>query len=229
MQPGETIAPGGEPADKPDDQKSETNSASPEPTNHHTELPIPQPAPEVVQAQEEPTEPEPSTWQYSSEGQPDAQPMPDIPTVSWSASEYIEHEKAATWFLGLGVIAVLLAAIIFLITHDVVTTGAIILAAGLFGVAGARKPRTLDYQLDTVGVHIGSKTYGYNNFKSFSVIEEGALSSVQLLPLKRFMPPISLYYPPDQEDQILGVLGSYLPHEIHSHDPIDRLMRKVRF
>ncbi len=49
------------------------------------------------------------------------------------------------------------------------------------------------------------------------------------MPLKRFMPPITLYYPPDQEDAVINALAAYLPHEDRTHDPVDRLMRKIRF
>jgi len=123
----------------------------------------------------------------------------------------------------------LVVAVVYLITREVFSAIVIVLAASLFGVTAQRKPRTLQYQVDSHGVSIGSKAYQYGLFKSFSVLEEGAFSSIQLMPLKRFMPPISLFYPPEQEEQIVNTLGSYLPHEERTHDPIDRLMRRVRF
>lgn len=114
-------------------------------------------------------------------------------------------------------------------THDFITSGVLILVAALFGITAARKPRTLQFELTGRGVQIGTKFYPYANFKSFTIIQEGAFSSIQLLPLKRFLPTISLYYPPEQVDQITGMLGSFLPHEDRPIDPIDRLMRRVRF
>ena len=149
--------------------------------------------------------------------------------VVWTASEFVDHEKNKVWFVQLAAIAAVAATLIYFITQDKITVAVIIIAAGLFGATAHRKPRTLKYRLDSSGIHIANKFYNYDNFKSFSILEEGALSSIQLLPLKRFMPPISLYYPPESEDQVIMMLGSYLPHEIRRRDPIDSLMPKVRF
>jgi hypothetical protein len=99
----------------------------------------------------------------------------------------------------------------------------------LFGVFAARKPRTLNYALDDAGIHIGQKFYSYGDFKSFSVLDEGGLNAIWLMPLKRFMPSLTIYYAPNDEDKIMRVLSSFLPFEDRDHDMVDRLMRKVRF
>lgn len=170
-----------------------------------------------------------STWQYGDSGTDSQSQSLDMPVVSWSASEYIEHDKQATWFIALGMFAIVCCAIIYLLTQDTVTTGAVGIAIVLFGITASRKPKVLEYKLDNTGIHIGGKLYMYDRFKSFSVIHEGALNSIHLSPLGRIAPPLSLYYPPDQEEQIVNMLANYLPHEERSHDPVDRLMRRIRF
>lgn len=174
---------------------------------------------------------ETTSWQYNAEDSAASteQPHPTYDTVTWTASEFVEHEKAASWFIilfagGAGVVT-----LIYLITKEKTTAAVISMAVILFAVAAQRKPRTLTYEINSSGVTIGPKTYPYAQFKSFAVVEEGAFNSIQLMPLKRFMPPISLYCPPEQEQQVIEALGNYLPHEERRHDPIDRLMRKVRF
>jgi hypothetical protein len=49
------------------------------------------------------------------------------------------------------------------------------------------------------------------------------------MPLKRFMPPLSMYFDPTDEDHIVKVLTSHLPMQDHHHDPIEKLMRMIRF
>jgi hypothetical protein len=49
------------------------------------------------------------------------------------------------------------------------------------------------------------------------------------MPLKRFMPPLSLYMDPADEEKIVDVLADYLPVEQREQDPIDKLMRRLRF
>jgi hypothetical protein len=227
MQPGQTINPG----DSSDNKPQEPVQAPPVETT---------PAPEPIQtvqtpptdttAQNPAAEPQ-QNWQYNASDTPSAnQTVPsDIGSVHWTASEFIDHDKRAGWFIGLAAAAAVACVLVYFVTHDTIATVMIVVAAALFGVTAGRKPNTLDYNLDSSGIKIGSKLYEYNFFKSFSVIEEGALSSIQLTPLARFSPPISLYYPPEQEDQILNTLSNYLPHEERHRDPVDRLMRRIRF
>lgn len=223
MQPGQTI-----------DPKS-GGDLPPEPSE---DLPLPEPKePEQPDDPRQPHEPDaPETnWNYqtppASAGMaPAQQPQePSAGLVQWTASEYIEHEKRASWFIILSVGAFLASALLYIFTQDAITSAVILIAAVLFGVTAARKPRTLQYELSSSGVRIENKYYPYDDFKSFSVIEEGAFNSVQLTPLKRFLPPLSLYYPPESEDKVLNALADYLPHEDRGHDAIDRLMRRVRF
>ncbi len=156
-------------------------------------------------------------------------PEPNANSVTWTASEYIAHQKSASWYFILAVGACAFAIVVYLLTEDVISTGMIAFAAIIFGAFGAKKPRVLTYQLDNRGVTIGDKHYAYGTFKSFGVVEEGPLKSVMLMPLKRFMPAISVYYDPDDEEKIVSTLADYLPHEEHKHDAVDRFLHKVKF
>jgi len=154
----------------------------------------------------------------------------DKDELSWEASEYADNEKAAGWYVVLAVAAVAVGVITYLLTNgDLVTTFAIAIAAVLFGIVAARKPRTLRYVIDGHGVTIGEKSYPYAMFKTFSVNTETTLHSVQLLPLKRFMQPISIYFPPNKEEAVVNILGQYLPYEERGHDAFDRLMNRIGF
>jgi hypothetical protein len=149
--------------------------------------------------------------------------------ISWTASEYVHHAKTGGWYLALAVCAVLVAGLVYLISHDWVSVGVVIAAAAVFGSYGSRQPRQLDYHLDGQGIGIGPKRYRYGEFKSFSVIPEGAFSSITFMPLKRFSPPISIYYAPEDEEKILALLSQYLPFEEPRRDAVDSFMRRIRF
>lgn len=170
-------------------------------------------------------------WQFKADDNAAERPRPTSQpsSVSWTASEFIAHDKASGWYGLLALGGALGAAIIYLLTRDIITTGMIIIVTVLFGVFAARKPRVLDYGLDGSGIHIGQKFYPYGDFKSFSVIDEGSISGIWLMPLRRFMPNLTIYYAPDDEDKILNVLSQYLPFEDRQHDMVDRFLRKVRF
>jgi len=154
---------------------------------------------------------------------------PHAADVSWSASEYVASPKNTSWFAMLAAASIALAVIVYFITSDVVSTGVIIVLAIIVGVFAARQPRVLEYQLNNQGIHMGQRFYSYNSFKSFSTVSEGAFNHVSLLPLKRFMPPLAIHYPPEEEDKIIDMLADYLPYEEHKRDPIENFSRRVRF
>jgi len=149
--------------------------------------------------------------------------------VTWSASEYIANDKNTGWFGMLAMAAVSLAVIVYFITSDFVSVVVILVLAIIVGVFAARQPRVLAYALDVRGVHIGDKFYPYATFKTFSVVTEGAFNHISLLPLKRFMPPLSIHYPPESEDNIVNTLADYLPYEEHKRDLVESFSRRVRF
>lgn len=186
---------------------------------------------------EEGQQPQPpaTTWAFNKDDSVSAAepvPQPQVPTateVSWTASEYVAHQKNLSWFVVLGFGSVAAAAAVWFVTGDKVSTVMIVIVAVMFGIFAARQPKVLTYQVNHSGIRIGEKFYSFADFKSFSIIDEEQISSIMLMPLKRFRPGISMYYPPEEEDKIVEVVANYLPHEERAPDSMDRLMRKVRF
>lgn len=186
------------------------------------------------------------SWQYKPDGgnsnsAPSANPSPAAsggnaktpapPTkssVSWTASEYIDHTHGMSWYMTLIAGTVGIAAIIYLLTKDYFATGVTVVVGIIVAVFASRKPRQITYEISSSGLKIGEKSYAFNQFKSFTIMHEGSLASVNLMPLKRFMPPISAYFEPKDEQHITNALGAYLPYEERKMDGIDRLTRRLR-
>jgi len=181
--------------------------------------------------QQTPTQP---GWQYSPEQETHG-PSADLPAakpvgeVSWTASEFIAHHKNTGWYLRLAGAGFLAVIVVFVITRDFISAFLVALAIIFLGSLAGRKPRSLQYQVDGAGIHIGQRSYPYHDFKSFSVIDEGGISSIDLMPLKRFMPSLSVYYEPQDEERIIAVLTTQLPFEEGKKDAFDRFMHRIRF
>lgn len=151
------------------------------------------------------------------------------PSITWTASEFIEHEKSASWYMQFGLASGLGIVIIYLITRDLFSVAVLVLFAAAFMVFAARKPKVLQYSLSNNVMQVGKRGFKLDTFKSFAVVDEGAIHSISLLPLKRFMPALTVYYAPDDEEKIVQFLGNFLPQEDHKQDSIDRFMHKIRF
>jgi hypothetical protein len=83
--------------------------------------------------------------------------------------------------------------------------------------------------LSNRGLQIGTKLYGLQDFRSFAVTEESMSFSIVFMPLKRFMPPLTIYVTPDLENKVLSYLSQILPFEQHRQDAVDNLLKRIRF
>ena len=172
-----------------------------------------------------------ASWQFQAEGPVGSasQAAPVTGTVKWTASEYIAHGKGLSWYallaLGIGVVILLT----FLITRELVSCAVVGMVGVIFGIFAARPPRVLEYAVDSTGVHVGPKLYAYGRFRTFSVIQEGAVRSILLMPMQRFGMPLAIYYEPQDEDKIVLTIGAYLPHEDRQLGMIENFMRQIRF
>lgn len=185
-----------------------------------------------------------SSWEYKPDGKEIAA-TPNLPgsalksgtqpksskdiAISWTASEYIDHTRGPGWYLALVAGTTVLAALIYFITKDYFATGVVALMGIIVGVFSRQKPKQLVYDLSNSSLKAGEKVYPLRLFKSFALIREGTLLSINLMPVKRFMPPLSIYLDPSDEEKIVGLLGSHLPLEEGGLDSIERLSRRLRF
>jgi hypothetical protein len=213
-QPGQVIAPGGE-------------SPQPTPTPEATVPVLPAPPAETNPVQ--PNEFVEPTPVFEATLNNENNLISEENGVTWEASEFIAHDKSASWFVGLAVAAVILAAVVYIASKDIVSTGVIIIAAIIFGVYGNHKPRQMTYQLSSQGIAISNKVYSYDDYKSFSIRPEGSLMSLTFMPLKRFSPPLTIYYNAPQEESIMKILTARMPYEEPRRDTVDSLMKKIRF
>lgn len=171
--------------------------------------------------QQQPAQVEPSATAIPPEG-PDG-------SITWTASEFVAHHKSSGWYLGLAVLAVVVSALVWLLTKDKVSAGVVLVGAVVFGAYAARQPRQLEYRLDQQGLSIGRRHFSYQEFRSFSLMPEGAFQSIAFVPLKRFAPLTTIYFDPSDQTKITALLSERLPYEERQKDAIDKLMWRIRF
>jgi hypothetical protein len=163
------------------------------------------------------TAPQPESHHYRGE------------SATWTALEFLAHDKSSKWFAIFGGVSLAVTAIIFLITHDIFSTIIVAIIAIALGVTASRQPRQMQYAVDDQGITVGTHLHPYGNFRSFAIVEEETSRSIVFMPLKRFMPPLSIYYDPQQEERISEILAAHLPLQQHKLDAIEKLMRQIHF
>lgn len=199
--------------------------------------------PEIISPQVVTGEPE-TPWKFSDStgsaasennvpettSPPIVQPVVTQQPASWSASEFIHHKKSLGWYSLLILIGIGITAGVYFLDHrsifSTVIVGVAILALAVYA---NRQPRILKYSLNHDGLTIDDKHYKYDQFRSFAITSEGAFTSIVLTPLKRFMPQLSIIFPPEEQAKITDILADSLPMEEHKPDAIDSLMHRIRF
>jgi hypothetical protein len=221
MQPGQTIVP----HDPEEPKLPPTGAPEPErPVAQPDPVPAPSPSPE-------PAAPPTGDWKTTVGLTDAAVPFTpaDTSEINWTAAEFIEHSKSPGWYAALAGITIVLVAIVYLISRDRLSTGVVLLVMIGFGFYAAHRPGVQEYGLSAAGIRIGNKVYKLQDFKTFSVTDEGSVISVVFMPLKRFMPPLAVYVTPEIENQVINFLSTFLPFDPHHVDATENLMRRIRF
>jgi len=188
----------------------------------------PQPPQGTIQPTQQKPTLQPSQWQGAQQEQP-APAQAANGTVKWTAAEYVEHNKTSMWYALFAGATVGVTIVIYIITKEILATLVILVTGGSVAFFANRPPTSRNYEISHEGIKIDDKHYSLEDFKSFSVVEEGVKDSIWLQPVKRIMPFIIIYFSPQDEDRIVNVLGALLPHEPRELDHLDRLTKKLRF
>lgn len=171
--------------------------------------------------------PQPVPNERSAKDQP--QQADEHIDMAWEASEYIHHTKSPLWFMGYAGIMLVLLGVAYFLTQAWTFVVLVVVMAIAIGVFATRPPRTLHYALTDTGLQIEDSHYHYNDFRAFGIIADGGLYSIMLIPTKRFMPAVSIYFAEEDGEHIVDILGSRLPMEELHLDFVDRMMRRLRF
>jgi uncharacterized membrane protein len=156
------------------------------------------------------------------------QPAQDSLELEWQASEYVHHQKSATWYAGLvGVVAALLLVSFF---FKLWLSMAVFVMMGIaIAVYAHRPPRVLQYALTHDSIVIEGKPYPYTAFRSFGVLSEETWHSIDLEPTQRLRPRVSILFSDEDFDAIVEHLSRHLPEVDRRPDMIERLSRRLRF
>jgi hypothetical protein len=152
----------------------------------------------------------------------------DAEVVTWDASEYIHRSKDFPWIAGFaGIVVVILGISIFF--QQWILVALVVIMAITMGVFAFRPPKVKHYTLSHQGLRIDDRMYHISDFRSFGVLAEDAFYSIVLIPIKRFMPAVTVYFAQEDGERIVDILSSHLPLEDLQPDPIDAIMRRLHF
>lgn len=218
---------------QPEDQKSDFQqpqsanyfSAPPATGSSPVDAPV-EPVPVAAPSPEPALVPEAASEEPQAEvaSQP-AATLPEQEPVQWQAPEYLHHEKNPLWYVAFGVVVLALTAIaIFLIQSWTFAILIPVMAAALIAYAH-RPPHIMDYVLSAKGLYVNDTLHPFAEFKSFGVIHDETEYSIVLIPVRRFRPSLTVYFPEDKGEAVVDLLGVRLPMQPLQPDAFDKIVR----
>ncbi len=155
----------------------------------------------------------------------------DDEPVYWSAKEYIHHEKNGLWFVIFSLVVVAFIALdIFVIKSYFYSFSILVVVMAIAVIVYSRRPpRTMEYTLSgDQGLYVGDRLYHFGEFKAFGIIKDQGEHSIVMLPVKRFSPGLTVYFPEEAGEKIVDIFGARLPMQDLKLDFIDVIVRKLR-
>lgn len=154
--------------------------------------------------------------------------LPAIEPVQWQAMEYVQYAKQPLWYVGFGVVVVILMVLAVWLMQAWTFAILILVMAVALLLYSHRPPRELNYILSEKGLYINDQLHPIGDFKAFGVIQGGESPSFMLIPIKRFRPGLSVYFPAEVGERAVDLLGAYLPMQDLKLDFFDKIVQKLR-
>lgn len=149
--------------------------------------------------------------------------------VDWIAPEYFVGAKGKMWYFLLGIIAAAFIAVSIFVFQSYSFAVLVLVMAIALVVYTKRPPQEIKYTLSVQqGLYIGDKLYNLQDYKSFSIVQNNNRNFIELIPIKRFSPALSVYFPQDAGERIVDILASRLPMEQTKPDIMDKIIEKLR-
>lgn len=148
--------------------------------------------------------------------------------VQWQATEYIQHDRSAKWFVVLALICVALIAVALFLMQSISFAILVPIMAAALVVYVRRPPALIDYTVSRKGIHINDHLHSYEEFRSFGVLSHDGIHSIVLVPRKRFQLSQTMYFPEEIGEGLVDMLAARLPMNEVKQDAIDHFLARLR-
>jgi hypothetical protein len=177
-----------------------------------------------------------ATWKFDKDAEssilpsaPESVKDKSLSPIEWVINESVFKEKTVGWYFVLGFSALIFAALVYLLTRDKITTGFIIFCAAIFGYYAGHRPHPIRYKLEDDTIMVDEKSFKFDVFKSFFVVDDHGIANLILLPQKRFSPGLTVLAEPKNAEKVIDYLSQHLPLDKNREDTIDKFFRRINF
>jgi hypothetical protein len=150
--------------------------------------------------------------------------------AEWEFSEYVKYERSTAWYIGLGIVEVVI--VIYSILSKNFLFGIIAILVGLILILHSkREPAGLKCRIFEDGIQVGSNFYEWDDIRSFRIVYEPPKVKLLYIDLKSiFMPDFSVPLNNQNPLEIRKILKTYLLEDLEKkyETMTDRMNRWLR-
>ena len=148
--------------------------------------------------------------------------------LSWSAPEFVRHDKGPAWFIILGIVVGIFF-IISLLMKNYFFAVLILMAGGLIYIHALKHPRTLKFSLSEEQLKVGDHIFHLSDLKSFWIFEDPDVRLLRLETKRTFMPQLHLPLGDQQPQTLRQAFIQFIPEKKQQESLIDIFSRKIKF
>lgn len=146
-------------------------------------------------------------------------------SVTWSAPEFSQKPRTRFWYIMTGIITTLSALDVYLWLDHLTFSTVIILSGTLLIFLADKKPRMIEYTLEWRGITIDGKTYHFNEFQSFWIIEKENMVLLYLMPTRSIATETLIPLENVDINDVHAFLFAHLPEE-PAREPLSHIIAR---
>lgn len=148
--------------------------------------------------------------------------------VTWEAPEIIRAQRGIVWYIVAGVATLVMIVLSVLVFNNWTFAVLLPIMAAAVLTLSIKPPENINYAISPKGVYVADKLYDFSEFRAFGIIKEKEFHSAVLLPVKRFSPGLTIYFPEEKGEKIVDMLGARLPIQEIKLDALEKLIRLIK-
>ena len=152
----------------------------------------------------------------------------DGPLLQWQTSAKAATTRGSSWYVVMGLIAAAII-IVAILTRTWIFIPLGVLVPVALSMYSSKGMEAHSYSLEPYGVHVDNKSYSYESFKAFFIIEDKGHTIFELVPLQRLGTLVSLHADGDEAEEILDIVSSVLPETAPQGYLGESIFRRLKF
>ncbi|MDP3244136.1 MAG: hypothetical protein Q8M83_00565 [bacterium] len=147
--------------------------------------------------------------------------------ISWKVSEYPHYEHGLAWYVGMGIMTLIL--LLYAVwTQNLLFAFIIIMFAIVFFLHSGRMPNMLRFSLTEDGVILGEKTHPWKSFNQFSIVYEPPEVKNLYLEFNGMRPNLAVSLEDSDPGEVRRILLKFLREDVNKTDePISDWLGRI--